>query len=50
MSWQLRELLLSLLASAPVDPRVPGGREAVWCSLAHPCVRNLKIEGAGMTR
>jgi len=46
----MRHLLLDKLAKAPVDPRVPGGREVVWCSLVSEDVETLIIEGAGLSR
>jgi hypothetical protein len=45
----LREALLARLAAAPVDPRVPGGREAVWCALVSGAVQRLEVEGAGLS-
>ena len=50
ISRDLRHLLLDMLAKAPVDPRVPGGREVVWCSLVSEDVESLIIEGAGLSR
>jgi len=50
ISRDMRHLLLEKLSKAPVDPRVPGGREVVWCSLISEDVENLIIEGAGLSR
>ena len=50
ISRDMRHLLLDKLAKAPVDPRVPGGREVVWCSLISEDVEDLIIEGAGLSR
>lgn len=50
MSRDLRQSLLQVLAVTPVDPRVPGGREVVWCALLSQDLESLEVEGAGLNR
>ena len=50
LSRDTRELMLDLLATCLVDPRVPGAREVLWCGLIDSSVEKLQMEGGGLSR
>ena len=48
LSSDVREELLTILSSCPVDPRVPGVKETVWSAIVDPSVQRLTVESGGL--